>query len=154
MSTEDILNFHRVDERIITGGQPTEAQLAAAAEEGVQVVINLATLDPRYSLDDEGGLVSGLGLEYHHIPVDWEKPLESDFEAFAGLMRQAGAKRVLIHCAANYRVTAFYALYGMRALGWSEDQADRFRAVIWRTRQYPIWDEYIHRMKAKITAHA
>ena len=40
MSTEDIRNYYKVDERVITGGQPTEGQIRAAAEEGVQVLIN------------------------------------------------------------------------------------------------------------------
>lgn len=151
MSTEDIRGYYKVDDRIITGGQPTEAQIRSAAEDGIQVVINLATIDPRYSLDDEGKLVSALGLEYHHIPVEWEHPTPDDYEAFAGVMAQSGDKRVLIHCAANYRVTAFYSLYAIQHLGWTEARADALRAAIWR-RQYPIWDEFIQAMKTKIKA--
>ena len=151
MSTEDIRNFVRVDDRIITGGQPTEAQLRSAAGEGVQVVINLATFDPRSSLDDEAGLVRSLGLEYHHVPVVWEKPTESDFEMFSSWLKQAGGKKVLIHCAANYRVTAFFSLYAMQNLKWSEAQADELMALIWQRGKYPIWDEFISRMKQKIT---
>ena len=151
MSTEDIYNYHKVDDRIITAGQPTEAQIRAAAENGIQVVVNLATIDPRYSLDDEGGLVKSLGMEYHHIPVAWEKPTESDFDAFVSVMNQAVGQRVLIHCAANYRVSAFYSLYAMQNLGWTEAQADALRAALWQ-QQYPAWDDFIQTMKAKIKA--
>lgn len=151
MSTEDIHNYCRVDERIITGGQPTEAQIRAAAEDGIQVVINLATIDPRYSLDDEGGLVSGLGLDYHHIPVVWDHPTEGDFDAFVSVMQQTASKRVLIHCAANYRVSAFYSLYALQNLGWSEVQADEFRVSICQ-RKYPVWDEFIQTLQSKIKA--
>src|SRR5262245_36846195 len=131
MSTEEIRGYHKVDERVITAGQPTEGQIRSAAEDGVQVVINLATIDPRYSLEDEGGLAQSLGMEYHHIPVAWEHPTQADFDAFVEVMRETKDKRLLIHCAANYRVTAFYSLYGMQELGWSEQQADELRAVIW-----------------------
>lgn len=56
MGTQGIHNYRNVDERFATGGQPTEEQLKAAATEGFKTIINLATLDPRYSLKDEGGL--------------------------------------------------------------------------------------------------
>jgi protein tyrosine phosphatase (PTP) superfamily phosphohydrolase (DUF442 family) len=149
VSTEDITNYHKVDERVITGGQPTEGQIRSAAEEGVQVLINLATIDPRYSLHDEARLARSLGLEYHHIPVAWEQPTQDDFDAFVNVMNQSRDKRVLIHCAANYRVTAFYSLYAMKNLGWSEDHADALRASIWK-RKYPVWDEFIQNIKNKI----
>src|SRR5258708_21423237 len=82
VSTEDIQNFYKVDERIITGGQPTEGQIRSVAEDGYQVVVNLATIDPRYSLDDEGGLAQSVGMDYHHIPVEWGAPTAADFDAF------------------------------------------------------------------------
>ncbi len=151
MSTEDILNYYKVDDRLITGGQPTEAQIRSAAEEGIQVVVNLATVDPRYSLDDEAGLVQSLGLEYHHIPVEWEHPTPADYEAFVRLMQQNSEKRTLLHCAANYRVTAFYSLYALQHLGWTEARADALRAAVWR-RQYPVWDEFINTIKTQIKA--
>ena len=55
MSTQEIYNYRKVDDQLITGGQPTEEQLKSVAEEGFTTVINLATLNPRYSLDDEAG---------------------------------------------------------------------------------------------------
>ena len=151
MSTEDIQNFYKVDERIITGGQPTEGQIRSVAEDGYQVVVNLATIDPRYSLDDEAGLAQSVGLDYHHIPVEWGAPTFDDFDAFVKVMQQNQDKRVLVHCAANYRASAFYGLYAMQNLGWSEAQADALRARLWQ-RQYPVWDAFIQQMKDRIKA--
>ena len=88
MSTEDIYNYRRVNDRISTGGQPTEDQLRSAAAEGFTTVINLATINPDRSLDDEAGLVRSLGMTYHHIPVAWENPQESDFAAFEAVMQE------------------------------------------------------------------
>ena len=118
MSTQEIYNYRKVDDRLITGGQPSEEQLKSAADEGVKTVINLATINPRYSLEDEEGLVRSLGMTYYHIPVDWENPQESDFEAFEGVVKQLAEEKTLVHCAANFRVTAFYSLYAMKHLGW------------------------------------
>ncbi len=150
MSTKDIFNYRSVNEQIGTGGQPSEEQLRSAAAEGVKTIINLATIDPRYSLDDEEGLVRSLGMAYHHIPVEWENPQESDFEAFEAVMQAQPTGKILIHCAANFRVTAFYSLFAMKHLGWTEAQADDFRASIWRGSDYPIWEKFIDDMKVKI----
>ncbi len=149
MSTQEIYHYLKVNDQLITGGQPTADQLRSAAGEGFTAVINLATSSPRYSLEDEAGLVRSLGMAYHHIPVEWEDPKESDFETFEKAMKQLSADKTLIHCAANFRVTAFYGLYAMKHLGWSESQADEFRASIWRGSEYPIWEQFVAHMKAQ-----
>jgi protein tyrosine phosphatase (PTP) superfamily phosphohydrolase (DUF442 family) len=150
MSTEDIYNYRRINDQIITGGQPTEEHLKAAADEGFRTVINLAPINPRYSLDDEPGLVRSLGMAYHHIPIAWDNPTSSDFAAFERVMNELHAEKTLIHCAANFRVTAFYALYALKHLGWSSDQADELRASIWQASDYPLWETFISAMKADI----
>lgn len=150
MSTQEIYNYRKVDDQLITGGQPTEEQLKSVAEEGFTTVINLATLNPRYSLDDEAGLVQSLGLTYYHIPVEWDNPKESDFETFERLMKQLPDGKTLIHCAANFRVTAFYSLYALKHLGWSEAQAEAFRASIWHGSDYPVWKKFIGQLKTKL----
>lgn len=153
MRVEDIYHYQKVDEKISTAGQPSEQQLKAAAAEGFAVVINLAPLDPRYSLADEAGLVPSLGMDYYCIPVAWDQPLESDFTAFSTLLNQLDGKKLLIHCAANYRVTAFFSFYAMQKLGWSAEKASQFRALIWKPGEHPIWQTFIHQMTEKLTAH-
>jgi protein tyrosine phosphatase (PTP) superfamily phosphohydrolase (DUF442 family) len=153
VSTEEITNFVRVDERIATAGQPTEDQLVSAAAEGYTAVVNLGMLDPRYALTDEAGLVRSLGMAYHHVPVVWEEPRESDFEAFERAMaslRSLPEGKVLIHCAANFRVTAFYSLYAQKHLGWTDAQAAALRARIWKDRREPPWDDLIARIRSRI----
>jgi protein tyrosine phosphatase (PTP) superfamily phosphohydrolase (DUF442 family) len=150
MSTEEIHNYRRINDQVITGGQPTEEQLKAAADEGFRAVINLAPINPRYSLDDEPGLVRSLGMAYRHIPIDWDSPTPSDFAAFEQVMNELPAEKTLIHCAANFRVTAFYSLYALKHLGWSSDQADELRASIWQGSDYPVWETFIGEMKADI----
>lgn len=150
MSTTDIYNFRKVNDHLITGGQPTEAQLRAAAAEGFTVVINLATINPEQPLKDEAGLVASLGMTYHHIPVVWQEPKSSDFEAFERAMQQTAGENVLLHCAANFRVTAFYSLYAMKHLGWSADQASQFRQSIWAGSDYPVWESFIQQTEAGI----
>jgi protein tyrosine phosphatase (PTP) superfamily phosphohydrolase (DUF442 family) len=105
-------NFREIDAGVCVAGQPSEAQLASAADRGVRLVINLALHnDPRYSLPDERGTVESLGMKYVHIPVQFKQPTLGDLEAFFTAMDEHPGEARLVHCAANYRVTAFLGLY-------------------------------------------
>jgi uncharacterized protein (TIGR01244 family) len=150
MGTPAIYNYRKVDEHYATAGQPTEEQLKAAAAEGFRTVINLATIDPRYSLKDEAASVAALGMKYHHIPVPWDRPGDADFAAFEQAMQSAGEGKTLVHCAANFRATAFYSLYAMKHLGWSRTRAEEFRASIWRGSDFPVWEDFIRRTQSTI----
>jgi protein tyrosine phosphatase (PTP) superfamily phosphohydrolase (DUF442 family) len=147
MSTTQIYNYIQVNDQIVTSGQPTADQLRSAAAEGFTTVINLALSDSDNALEDEAGLVRSVGMVYHHIPVEWENPKESDFNAFERLMAQIPAGKTIIHCAANFRATAFFSLYAQKHLGWSEARGDAFRAAIWQGSDYPAWEAFIAHIK-------
>ena len=83
-----IRNFRRIDDRIATGGQPTEAQLRDIADAGFGCVINLALTTSTDALADEPASVRALGLDHLHIPVDFETPTAEDYERFAAAMRE------------------------------------------------------------------
>jgi protein tyrosine phosphatase (PTP) superfamily phosphohydrolase (DUF442 family) len=150
MATQDIFNYIQVNETLATGGQPTEDEIRSAAAEGFTSVINLATLHPGESLEDEAGLVQSLGMAYYAIPVVWTSPQSSDFTAFEQVMLHLPAGKTLIHCAANFRVTAFYSLYALKHLGWSQAQAEAFRAQIWEGSDYPVWEQFIGELTGQI----
>jgi hypothetical protein len=38
----------------------------------------------------------------------------------------------------------------MKHLGWTEAQANEFRAPIWADSDYPIWEEFIKEMKGNL----
>jgi protein tyrosine phosphatase (PTP) superfamily phosphohydrolase (DUF442 family) len=131
VSTADIRNFVLVSDRVGTAGQPTAQQLADARDEGYRVVVNLAPDDAPGALPDESRTVRDLGLAYHHLPVPWDDPRPEHFVAFTRVMDGIGDEKVLVHCAANYRVTAFYSRYAMKRSGWTEEQADALMARVW-----------------------
>ena len=150
MSVSEIYNVVEVSDRLITAGQPTEEQLRAAAAAEIDTVVNLAPTDSRSALPDEAGLVRSLGMAYHHIPVAWDDPTEADFAAFEQVMTALPPEsRTLLHCAANFRVSAFYGLYGITQLGWSVERAEAFRAPIWDGSDYPVWEAFIREMQQR-----
>jgi len=124
MVIEDIKNFLTVGNLLATGGQPTAPGVSDVAAAGFQAVVNLGLLDPKYCLPDEAGLVASAGMEYHYIPVKFGEPHISDFERFVDVVDTCGSRRTFVHCALNWRVSAFVSLYGQLRLGWSPERAN------------------------------
>ena len=141
MPLDEIKNFVVVSDRLGTAGQPSEAQLRDVAAAGFDVVVNLGLLDLRYCLADEAGTVASLGLAYHHIPVDFSAPQADDLRRFFDVMDGARDQKVFVHCAANYRVSSFVALYGEARFGWSSDQGDAHIRRIWEPNE--TWVRFI-----------
>jgi protein tyrosine phosphatase (PTP) superfamily phosphohydrolase (DUF442 family) len=145
MAIEAIRNYVTLSGELATGGQPSEAQLRELAQAGVACIINLGLLDPRYCLPDEAGLVRSLGVEYYHIPVDFQAPTLEDLTAFLTVMRAVAGQRVFVHCAANYRVSSFVSLYGQARLGWSQEQAEAHIRRLWEPNA--VWTAFIERAR-------
>ena len=152
MAIEDVKNFRQVDERLGTAGQPTEAQFREIARAGYEVVINLGLLDPKYCLPDEAGLLLGLGIEYHHIPVVFGSPQLVDFERFVQVMDSCRERKTFVHCALNWRVSAFVGLYGELRLGWSRERADSQMRTFWEPDG--VWTNFAAECRAKLLSRA
>lgn len=142
----DIRNFVAVSDRLATAGQPSEEQLAEVAALGFEVVVNLGLVDPRYCLPDEAGLARRLGLEYHHVPVEFAAPTSADFRRFEAVMAASAGRRTFVHCAANYRVSCFVALHAEAALGWSREQADAHVQRVWQPDE--VWRALMAEVRA------
>jgi len=131
LDPEAIYNWRRLDDRITTSGQPTEAQLADIHALGVRHIVNLGLHTSEKALPDEAASVSRLGMTYIHIPVDFQNPTDQDFEQFCSAMRRLQDVPVHVHCIANYRVSAFMYRYRRDVLGSDESQARADMEAIW-----------------------
>jgi len=141
-------NYIPIDERIGTGGQPRDAQLADVASAGYSAVINLGMLDPRYCLADEAGLVASLGMEYRHIAVPFDAPTMEHLDEFIATMDAWSDRRVFVHCAANWRVSSFMSLYAELRLGWTRARADAHARELWDMNE--CWERFLHDGRAKL----
>ena len=140
---ETIYNWHRLDDRITTSGQPTEPQLADIHALGVRHIINLGLHSHEKALPDEAASVSRLGITYIQIPVDFEKPTDRDFDQFCSAMEQLKEVPVHVHCIANYRVSAFFYRYRRDVLGMDEAQARGDMEQVWRPNG--VWATFVGR---------
>jgi len=127
----ELFNYYEYSPALLSSGQPTREQFPAIAKAGMEAVINLAPVTDPGALADEAEVVGKLGMAYVHIPVNWDHPPQADVESFLGAMEKFRGKRVLVHCYAGSRASAFVFLYRVLELG-----ADRVAA---RTTLESIW---------------
>ena len=140
---KNMYNFLTLSEDLFTGGMPTVDQLEDAARQGVQLVINLAPHDVIDALPNEEKLVTSLGMHYINIPVLWNTPTRDGLDRFMDVMDENRGKKILVHCQANFRATAFMALYRILRLGWNSEDAMKGMDMIWDVEDYPIWKMFI-----------
>src|SRR3954467_2150447 len=95
----DMYAFRAINENLGTAGQPTPEQLRMVRKAGFEAVINLALPTSDNALPNEGSLVTDLGMTYVHIPVNFQKPLPQDFQAFCQIMEAFDSRPVFVHCA-------------------------------------------------------
>ena len=138
---ETIYNWRRLDCRITTSGQPTEAQLAEIHALGIRHIVNLGLHTHEKALPDEAASVRRLGMTYIHIPVDFQNPTDRDFEKFCSVMEQLKDVPVHVHCIANARVSAFFYRYRRNVLGMDEAQARADMEEVWRPKG--VWAEFV-----------
>ena len=108
---EDISAYRQYSESFASAGQPTIEQMQRLRDAGFERIVYIAWSDQEHAIANEDRVVRNLGMEYLHIPVEWEAPALSDFEMFAGALQQAPGRKTLLHCQVNYRASVFALLY-------------------------------------------
>jgi uncharacterized protein (TIGR01244 family) len=136
-----IYNFYQVNDKLACSGQPHEEQLASIAGEGYQTVINLGLHDGKYALADEAASVKALGMNYRHIPVQFDNPQLDELDTFIAEMKQHTDEKICVHCAANYRASCFTGLYLLATGQLSVDGMNDFIANIWQPDA--VWQQFI-----------
>lgn len=149
MSISNAYNFNSIDAGLSTAGLLSPEQLASLRDEGYEVVINLLPDDSEYAIPSEQQIIEQQGVEYHYIPVDFAAPEKRDYHAFEKHLGASRGRKTLVHCAANYRVSAFYAIYAHRHLGWTTEQAQSFIHNQWQPREHPPWQQFVTDMLAE-----
>lgn len=94
---------------VLSGGQVTAEQLAAAAAAGYRTVVNLRTSEE--PLDwDEPARVEELGMRYVALPIAGAADVtRENAEKLARILEEA-PRPLLLHCGSGNRVGALFAL--------------------------------------------
>lgn len=147
-----IYNFEAITESIGTSGQPTEEQFHLIAAAGYSAVINLALPTSDNAIANEGSVVTGLGMAYFHIPVDFNEPLRSDLRLFFGVMKALEGRKVWVHCVVNARVSAFVYHYLRHVRGVADEKAKTRLLRKWLPEMDDIWRKFLALPKDQIEA--
>jgi protein tyrosine phosphatase (PTP) superfamily phosphohydrolase (DUF442 family) len=139
-----VMNYHRVNDRLVTGGHLLDGGTATLKEQGVKVVIDLRDEPP----SGEKERFAKQGIEWINIPVEWSDPRAADFDRFSASMREHQQDHVLVQCAANYRASAMTYLYRVVVENVPEEEAEEDLHAVWNPDENDTWRDYINDIKA------
>lgn len=121
--------FHRVDDRLFRGAQPTQAGLKSLWDTGVRTVISLRNDD---DVDyDEQKAAEALGMKWINIPIQdgsfftqSRRIPEDAIQAFFEAVDSAVPGPVFVHCRRGTdRTGAIVAFYRIARQGWPSEKA-------------------------------
>ena len=120
---DDVPRILCVDERVATGGQPSDSAFAKLAANGYRAVLNLRTASEGVDLKHEQEAIEKAGLRYVNIPVASSAPKPEQVDEFIKAVKDKDNHPMLIHCGTANRVGAFWMIYRVVDQGWPEDKA-------------------------------
>ena len=109
-------------EGVLTGGQPTDEQLAALRDAGYKTIINLRQPDER-GTRGEAEKVAELGMTYVALPVAGAEDLNEENAVALAAALETAERPVLLHCGSGNRVGALLAMKAFLVDGASADEA-------------------------------
>jgi len=115
--------FHRYDEGLAAGAQPTPEQLTALRDEGFEAIVNISPASTRNALPAEAGIVEGLGMDYVHFPVDCSNLRPLHYATFRGVLAGLDGKRVFVHCGGNIKSSNLVHMYLVLEKGMKEEES-------------------------------
>ncbi|MDX1489993.1 MAG: protein tyrosine phosphatase family protein [Pseudohongiellaceae bacterium] len=145
-SLDDIRNYREYSDTFASAGQPTQEQFELIQQSGFERIIYIAFNSGPTAVANEDEIVKGLGMDYLHIPVDFNAPTLRDFNAFADAMRRDPDQKTLLHCQVNARATAFSFLYRVIYEGVSVSDAKADMNTVWQPNE--VWRDFIFNVLA------
>jgi len=136
-------NYREISDRLSTSGSVIKDDLLRLYDDGYGAVINLLPDAHERAIKNEKEIVERQGLKYIHIPVDFSAPKNEDYEQFKRALDDLALWKTHIHCAANWRVSAFYGVYAYEKSIWRAAQAWEHIASLWTPSEYPAWFHFL-----------
>lgn len=118
MKVIDIPNARTPADGIVSGGQPSAAQLAAAKAAGYRTVINLRH-GSEPGVASWSKAVEAQGLAYHHLPIGGPAGVNKANAMAFGELIDSAEKPAIVHCGSGNRIGALAALLAFHRDGKS-----------------------------------
>ncbi len=123
--TDLLPNAKRPLAGVVSGGQPSEEQLARAAAAGYRTVINLR-MPSEDGVADEEARVAELGMQYVSLPIDGADGITEENARALAESLETSERPVLLHCGSGNRIGALLALSSYYVEGKSADEAIQY----------------------------
>lgn len=144
MHAGPVMNYHRIDDRLVTGGHFVDDGLEELKAQGVTVVIDLRDKPPAGQKEK----LAQAGIEWINVPIVWKNPRAVDFDRFEKAMQAHRDDHVMVQCAANYRASAMTFLYRVVTEQTDEETAVKDLNAVWvPEEENQQWSEYIETIK-------
>jgi len=125
----------KIRDGVIVGAAPSEAELTAMAEDGVQTVISLRTDGEdmqAMTVEQEYDLVRAQGMRFAHVPVSMDNAGPETVDQFREELSRA-PQPVFVHCKLGKRSGAFVMMDHAVREGWTgQDTLDEAKRMGFR----------------------
>lgn len=146
MPIENSYNFRALTPQLSSSGVVVADELKQLRHESYQAVIDLLPHDNQHAVKGEADIVTAQGLAYHYIPVDWNAPTAANYQQTVAALNTCNGQKTHIHCAANWRVSGFYACFAIEMGLWSRENAKAQVLALWNPADYPQWQTLLARL--------
>ena len=122
-SVQGIHNFHKVDEHVYRGAQPTDEGFQYLAKIGVKTVVDLREPGIRGRMEEK--VVTATGMTYINIPMTGlTPPTEAEITKILEILEDGTTGPVFVHCMRGAdRTGAVIASYRIEHDGWDNGRA-------------------------------
>lgn len=142
-SLSQIPAFSIIHEHLFSSAQPTAEQLKLIKEYGCSTVINLALSNAPNHIENEDRICLDLGLNYIHIPIDWETPSAEQCLLVLDLIDHLVQNEIVwIHCSKNDRSSCLMYVYRQFYMNMDMPTSQDLLHEIWEPNE--TWTGLIH----------
>ncbi len=122
---EHLPNFHRINENLYRGGQPTVEGIRRLAALGIKTIINFR--DAREKVRREKQCAEENGLHFINLHLsNWFAAKNDEIDKIIEVVRNPEHHPVFIHCKRGAdRTGTVVAVYRMLVEGWTATEANR-----------------------------
>ncbi|WP_151743630.1 protein tyrosine phosphatase family protein [Acinetobacter calcoaceticus] len=142
-SLAQIPTFSVIHEHLFSSAQPSIEQLKLIKEYGCSTVINLALNNAPNHIENEDRICLDLGLNYIHIPIDWETPSAEQCLLVLDLIDHLVQNEIVwIHCTKNDRSSCLMYVYRQFYMNMDMPTSQDLLHEIWEPNE--TWTGLIH----------
>ena len=122
---EDLPNFHKVNEKLYRGGQPSEEGIHQLAKLGIKTIINFRDTDGKVRREQQLAEENGMKFYNPHLS-NWFASKDDEINKILEIILNPKNQPVFIHCKRGAdRTGTVVAAYRMKFENWTDKDANQ-----------------------------